>query len=235
MNLATIIAEYLLSRNAVIETVVEKTQTGDDEFYPFNKGKTASGLEVYLDLHYFSTFVGNTDWDNLGRLFQRMFYETIRARVQAALTPAAHVDTKIATLDTCDGSKNMVKVRMVNKSQNPLGLVLRIGDEVYGVVQAKPLATRQRLLLDRPIEGNFPRGTPIYGCGVATNPPFNNFAGVTLVSTPLDDDPHAQTTIHEKSNGLHVRTTSTPESNGTRRNVELLCGLCVDPEKASVR
>ena len=232
MNIAQEVAAYLIARGAKI---MSATYTAAP---PFSLAKTFCGLEAYLTNSYHMQFIeaDTGEWPAVERTFEHMFYESIRARVQATLVPAEHCKEKFATLDTIDGDGNMVKVRWDHKTAVPAGTVLKIGDEVYGVIQvAKPLKSRLRLILDRPVFGKFSRGTPIYGCGVATNPPFNNFKGVTVVSSPYDDEPGVENQHESSTEGLHFRVTRQSDGETTRCVVESLCGLSVDPTTASLR
>lgn len=232
MNIAKPVAEFLLKNGATIECVTEARHIGESrEGYPHNTGRTASGLEVSLDCHLFSTFQGEgwiDQWSvDAPEMIQRVFAKVIRARVQATLVPAAHVTRQIAKLDSVDQDGNMVKVRL-NHGVNPVNHVIRIGDEVYGVIMAKELPKRHRLHLDRPLDGDYLKGAPIYGCTVPNG--LARFDGVTIVSEPLADIPD-RNNIHEREHGLNARISS----YSSRWDIEMICGLSVDPSKATLR
>lgn len=224
MSIAGPTVAYLKSKGA---SIVGETS-------PARFGDTINFLNasVVLDCLVYYSFIGESGFD-LVETFRRMFYESIRARVQATLVPAGHCTERIATVDSVEANGNSIKVRMV-KHRKPMGQVVLIGDEVYGIVGVHELATRQRLLLDRPAKVHPSKGTQLYGVGVATNPPFNSFKGVTIVSAPGLDAPAAKTEL-DTYEGMHVRTLRTPEGGQTRCVIETLFGMIVDSTTASLR
>lgn len=229
--LAEKVAAFLTSQHAKIESVVTESTV-------FNTGVTASGLEVTLDVPIQAVFEGrmqDINWQAVQGTFIDAFRESIRARVQAALIPPNYVERQVGKLDTVDADGNMVKIKFV-RGVEPMGHVLRIGDEVYGIILSKALSTRHRVLLDRPLaDRNVDRATPVYGCSLAaTNLP--HFKGVTIVSNPFDDIPEAFNT-HEAVNNLHARISQTPVKGKDcdRFQIDMVCGLHVDPTQASMR
>ncbi len=225
MSIAQSVAAYMTAKGATIVAAP----------LPANFGDVASlgpDTNIQLDCHLLYEFVGVTGFD-LTETFARMFYESIRARVQATLVPAGHCTERVATLDSIEPNGNSIKVRMV-KNRQPMGQVFNIGGEVYGVVGVHDLKTRHRLILDRPLRHRPTKGTQITGIGVATNPPFNSFKGVTVVSASRPDVPDASLEL-DTYEGLHFRTLRTPEGNSTRSVIETLFGLYVDSTTASLR
>jgi len=223
MEIAGPVAAYLTAKGAKIEVAPT----------PSNFGDTVNFLDasVVLDCHLSYSYTG--DDGDFADAFRRMFYESIRARVQATLVPAGHCKDRVATVDSVEPNGNSIKVRMV-KHRQPMGQVYLIGGEIYGVVGIHDLKTRTRLLLDRPLKDRPTKGTQIMGCGVATNPPFNSFKGVTVVSATRPDVPDAQLEL-DTYEGLHFRILRTPEGNKTRSVIETLFGLYVDSTTASLR
>jgi len=224
------VSRFLIFQNAKIESVVTESTAGI--------GVTASGLEVTLDVPMQTVFTGrmqDVNWFAMQATVIETFRQTIRARVQAMLIPPDYCKRQVGKLDTVDSDGNSVKIKFARGTE-PAGHVLRIGDEVYGIILSKALTTRHRVILDHPLaDKNLPRATPVYGCSVgATNLP--SFQGVTIVSNPLGDIPEAFNQ-HEVVNNLHARISQTaiPDKGCDRFQIDMVCGLHVDPTQASMR
>lgn len=230
--IAAPIADFLVFQGAKIESVVTESTA-------FNTGVSASGLNVTLDVPIHSELSGQrqkVNWPEVQSSIIELFRETIRARVQATLIPPDYCKRQVGKLDTVDGDGNLVKIKFPNNT-NVAGHVLKIGDEVYGIIMAKALTTRHRVLLDRPLaDKTLPRGTPVFVCGVGHDP-LPSFNGVTVVSNPLDDDPNESISTHESVRNLHARITQTAlvGEGCDRFHIDMVCGLYVDPNKASMR
>jgi len=223
------VSRFLIFQGAKIESVATEFTAGT--------GVTASGLEVTLDVPMQTVFTGrmqDVNWFAVQATVIETFRQTIRARVQGTWVPPDDCKRQVGKLDAVDSDGNSVKIKFARGTE-PAGHVLRIGDEVYGIILSKALTTRHRVILDRPLaDRTLARATPVYGCLVgATNLP--SFQGVTVVSNPLDNIPEAFNQ-HEAVNNLHVRVAQTVDLSGNDRfQIDMVCGLHVEPTKASMR
>jgi hypothetical protein len=148
--------------------------------------------------------------------------------------PPEHITKQVAKFHSADSDGNLIKVKM-SRGMTPEGHVLKIGNDVYGIISSKALTSRHRLLLDRPISKDTRRGSPIYGCTVPQR--ATPFKGITIVSSAFDDEPGVDNN-HIVADNLHVRITRKLDASikeGVRCTVEILCGLIVDPTVATLR
>lgn len=229
------LSNFLLSNGATIEPVVTENQIGPTPNYLFNTGVTASGLEAELNCHVCDIVTMDAvafDMTDSVKALKYLLTSVINARIQATLVLPEHVMRQVAKLDSIDQDGNSIKVRFAN-GVNPMNHVIKIGDEVYGVTLVKALATRHRLLLDRPLRGRFDKATPIFGCEVPERT-GTDFKGVTVISNAFDDG-DAEGNQHQCENGLHVRIMHRFVGTKSQYAIESICGLVVDGNIATLR